>query len=118
MKYLYAILLMVFSNKIDEGPKQYRLLAKPTLITSCGAIIITAQQFLFIDMKDSSQIIGIIRCPDGLGESFFKEDSIYNIVFDKDSILGDQYNLKGYYENPGKKIPERIIETITKNISK
>jgi hypothetical protein len=26
--------------------------------------------------------------------------------------------LKGYYENPGKKIPERIIETITKNISK
>ena len=110
-KYLSIVLLVAFFNK-GSCPTTYVLIAKPKTIVGCGGILV-AGQFLFINAKDSTQIMGIIKCPDGYGDVFFKEDAEYNIEFAKDTVLGKEYSLMNVFETPPhKKIPIRIIEKI------
>lgn len=110
IKYLSTLLLFAFLNK-GKCPTTYILIAKPQTIVGCGGILF-AGQFLFINVKDSSQTIFLIKCPDGYGDVFFKEDAKYNVEFAKDTILSKEYSLMNSFENPGKKIPIRIIEKI------
>ncbi len=111
VKYLSVILLAAFLNK-GNCPITYVLIAKPSTVVGCGGVLF-AGQFLFIDAKDSTQTIGIIKCPDGYGDVFFKEDAKYNIEFAKDTILGKEYSLMNVFEiPPNKKISVRIIEKI------
>lgn len=98
-------------------PSTYVLIAKPKTIVGCGGLLVAAQ-FLFINTKDSTQIIGIIRCPDGYGDFFFKEDATYNIDFAKDTALSKEYNLMNSFDNPIKKLSIRIIDKIEEVKSK
>ena len=113
IKFISIILLAVFFNQGKEScPTTYVLIAKPTTIVGCGGVLF-AGQFLFINAKDSTQTIGVIKCPDGYGDTFFKEDAKYNIEFAKDSVLGKQYSLMNTFEMPlNKKVPLRVIDKI------
>lgn len=80
----------------------------------CGGILF-AGQYLFIDAKDSTEFIGIIKCPDGYAENFFNEKAKYNIDFSKDSVLEGKYSWMNEFDySPDKKIPIWIIEKIEK----
>jgi hypothetical protein len=48
---------------------------------------------LFFNEKDSSLLIGIVLCPDFLGNDFFKRNSIYSVRFSKDKELPKNYRL-------------------------
>lgn len=112
IKYLGILLFAAFLNK-GNCPTTYILIAKPTTIVGCGGILV-AGQFLFINAKDSTQTIGIIKCPDGYGDVFFKEDTKYNIEFAKDTLIGKEYSLINSFENPNQSIPIRVINKIEK----
>ena len=110
MKYLIILIFSVIFGK-SNCPHSYILIAKPEQIIGCGGILVAAQ-FLFINSVDSTQIIGIIICPDGYGNSFFKEDTKYNIDFSKDSLLPKKYSMMNLFDNQNKRIPVRIIDEI------
>lgn len=113
IKYLSVVLLAVFLTNGD-CPKSYILIAKPSSTIGCGGILY-AGQFIFIDAKDSAGFIGVIKCPDGYGDDFFKEDAKYNIEFSKDTVLEAKYSWMNVFEYPpDKKMPLRIIEKIEK----
>lgn len=111
VKYLSIVLLAALFNN-NSCPKNCVLIAKPTNILGCGGILY-AGQYLFIDTKDTTEFIGVIKCPDGYGENFFKEDAKYNIDFSKDTILEAKYSWMNVFDYPpDKKIRIRIIEKI------
>ena len=110
IKYLSVVLLVAFFNK-GNCPATYILIAKPKTIVGCGGILV-AGQFLFINAKDSTQTIGIIKCPDGYGDIFFKEDVKYDIEFGNDTALSKEYSLMNSFENPNKKFLIRVLDKI------
>lgn len=110
MKYLSIIIFAIFIKQ-NTCPKQYVLIAKPSTIVGCGGVLL-AGQFLFMDAKDSTQTIGIIKCPDGYGDNFFKEDAKYNIEFTKDTVLTKDYSLMNSFTSSNKKITLKIIDKI------
>lgn len=109
LKFLTVMFISVLFHTTN-CPKTYVLVSEPPPTLGCG-IILYAGQYFFINAEDSSQVIGIIRCPDSYGETFFKEDAKYNITFSKDTILSTQYSWMNFFEN-STKIPERIIDKI------
>ena len=110
IKYLSIIILAAFLNS-GHCLKTYILIQKPPQTIGCGGILY-AGQFIFIDAKDSIQTIGIIKCPDGYGDVFFKESAKYNIEFAKDTALGKEYSLMNFFEGIDKNIPVRVIDKI------
>lgn len=111
IKYVSIVLLTALLNN-NSCPKNCVLVAKPRSIIGCGGILY-AGQYLFIDTKDSTEFIGVIKCPDGYGENFFKEDANYNIVFSKDTVVEKKYSWMNVFDYPpDKKIPIKVIEKI------
>lgn len=110
IKYLSVLLLVAILNK-GKCPANYILIAKPQTIIGCGGILF-AGQFLFINAKDSSKTIFLIKCPDSYGDVFFNENAKYSVEFAKDTVLSKEYSMMNSFDNPDKKIPIRIIEKI------
>lgn len=112
MKYVFVFLVWLFQkDKIECLPK-YKLFEKPTIETSCG-VLLTAGQYLFINIRDSTQIIGLIKCPDSYGAKFFVEGDFYNITFINDSTFVHTYAVTNNLYNSDS-IPQEIVKSIEK----
>ena len=109
----FLILFMAILSIKSHQPKSYLLIAKPDQIVGCGGILF-AGQFLFVEEKNSTDIIGIIECLDFYGDKFFKNGTSYNIEFSKDSVLKENFALMNeFIIPPDKRIRKRVITKIT-----
>ena len=104
--------LIVTKPKIETNT--FTLISRPKTIIGCGGFLVAAE-FFFINAKDSSSKIGIILCPDGYGDDFFKEDKNYEIHFSNDSIVPKGYNLFSTYQTDSIYTPKRLITEIKKS---
>ncbi|MBP6430488.1 MAG: hypothetical protein KA319_01875 [Ferruginibacter sp.] len=109
----FSIIFFYFSFGFNSNcPNSYVLVQKPNQLIGCGGILF-AGQFVFTNVKDTTEIICIIKCPDGYGESFFKEKNKYKIEFSKDSVLSKDYSLINVFDIPAnKKVSIKIVEKI------
>ena len=111
MKFL-LIIFCAFFLRSQSCDNEYIFLAGPTTTVGCGGFLY-AGQYLFKSKKDSSLLIGAILCPDGYGESFFKEDAKYLIIFSKDTVPPQGYNYMNIFDYPADKRPKiKLIEKI------
>jgi hypothetical protein len=108
MKHFFIMLLLTFNNYTYS--QSYKLIKKPERTLGCG-VLAWVGEFLFLNEKDSTQFIGIIKCPDFLGKDFFKEDSLYTIKFSKDTIFHG-YAPLNFIPNVNDKIPTALIDKI------
>ena len=109
MKLLLSLVIFALltpSSKHDT----YILISKPDPIIGCGGIL-WAGQFQLMKTTDSTTLIGIILCPDGLGDKFFKENYRYEIELSEDSTLPKGYSFMNEFR-PDFYVPKRIITDI------
>ena len=108
-----VILFFLLSINLNKDCNSvYILQAKPSPIIGCGGFLF-AGQYLFINSQDSSNFIGVIKCPDGYGDDFFKEDGKYEIEFSKDTALPKEYSWMNVFDYPADmRPPIKFIEKI------
>ena len=109
MKLLLSLMIIALLRPSSKH-ETYVLISKPDPIIGCGGIQ-WAGQFQLMKTTDSTSLIGIILCPDGFGDNFFKENSRYEIELSSDSTLPKEFSFINEFRTDFY-IPKRIITDI------
>lgn len=116
---MHLLLISACSNKENSASKRQAdfhvlILEGEMQIVDCGNVFY-AYGFKFKSTENDSSVVGIILCPDGYGDNFFKSGRKYNVKYTGEGIMD---SIKGCsLQNPYEKykLPTYFITKINKS---